>query len=275
MFFDLAPWKKLLLISLALFFIFVSALGWELTHQSILFLTLAILFGLLLLAQTIYYLELQRWLHQPNENYRQIESLFFLYSALKPRHPLPPMRDWAISPDFANLVISLVRECRPKVVLELGSGVSTLITAYILEENQEGVVISLDHDPRFAATTAAALARHGLQARATVIPAPLNPTSIHGKSYRWYTLDKPGDLDAIDLLIVDGPPVTTQKLARYPALPVLFPRLSANAVILVDDAQRADETRMVNLWLQEFGCFTREYVTAEKGAVILRRTSQQ
>lgn len=271
MFLDLDKWKKLLLVSLFFLFVLISAVGWVLTHQSMLFLTLAAMFGLLLLAQTIYYLELQRWLHQPNENYRQIESLFFLYSTLKIRHSLPPMRDWAISPDFANIVISLVRECRPKVVLELGSGVSTLITAYTLEENKEGVVVSLDHDAQFAATTTDNIAKHGLQAIATVIPAPLKETRIHGKSWLWYDLEQLRDLEAIDLLIVDGPPVTTQKLARYPALPVLFPLLSAKAIILLDDAHRADETKIVNLWLQEFGSFKKENVDAEKGATILRR----
>lgn len=271
MFLDLNKQKKLLLVFIFLLFILASTIGWVLTHQSMLFLTLAAMFGLLLLAQTIYYLELQRWLHQPNENYRQIESLFFLYSTLKIRHPLPPMRDWAISPDFANIVISLIRECRPKLVLELGSGVSTLITAYTLEENKEGVVVSLDHDAQFAATTMDNIAKHGLQAIATVTPAPLKAVKLHGKSWLWYDADQLRNLEPVDLLIVDGPPVTTQKLARYPAMPVLYPLLSADAIILLDDAHRADETEIVNLWLQEFRSFKREHVDAEKGATILRR----
>jgi predicted O-methyltransferase YrrM len=271
MFLDLDKWKKLLLVSMCFLFVLVSVIGWVLTHQSMLFLTLAAMFGLLLLAQTIYYLELQRWLHQPNENYRQIESLFFLYSTMKIRHPLPPMRDWAISPDFANIIISLIRECRPKVVLELGSGVSTLIAAYTLEENKAGAVVSLDHDAQFAATTIDNIAKHGLQAIATVTPAPLKEIKIHGKSWQWYDLEQLRDPKPVDLLIVDGPPVTTQKLARYPAMPVLFPLLSADAVILLDDAHRADETKIVNLWLQEFGSFKKENINAEKGATILRR----
>jgi predicted O-methyltransferase YrrM len=271
MFLDLDKQKKLLLVFVFLFFVLVSAIGWVLTRQSMLFLMLAAMSGLLLLAQTMYYLELQRWLHQPNENYRQIESLFFLYSTLKIRHPLPPMRDWAISPDFANIVISLIRERRPKLVLELGSGVSTLITAYTLEENKEGGVLSLDHDAQFAATTMDNIAKHGLQAIATVTLAPLKEIKIHDKSWLWYDIAQLHNLEPVDMLIVDGPPVTTQKLARYPAMPVLFPVLSADAVILLDDAHRADETKIVNLWLQEFRNFKRENVDAEKGATILRR----
>lgn len=240
-------------------------------HQSALFLGLALMLGLVVFVQTIYYLESQRWLHQPNENYRQIEALFFLFSTLKVRHPLPPMRVWAVSPDFAGIAVSLVREHRPKCVLELGSGVSTLVTAYALEENKEGIVVSLDHDGRFAAISTANVAKHGLQKIATVIHAPLKEVAIDGKSWLWYGLDQVRNLGTIDMLIVDGPPNATQRLARYPALPVLFPLLSKDAVILLDDAYRADETEIIRLWLKKFGEFKLEQLDAEKGAAVLRR----
>ncbi|NJO82486.1 MAG: hypothetical protein HC828_06455, partial [Blastochloris sp.] len=37
------------------------------------------------------------------EHYRQLEALFSLHAQVKFNAPLPPMRRWSISPDFANL----------------------------------------------------------------------------------------------------------------------------------------------------------------------------
>ena len=174
---------KIFIAALALLFVTTFIIGWLLLHQVALFLPLAMMAGLLMLAQTIYYLEVKRELGQPHKNYRQVEALFSMFSTLKLRHPLPPMRVWAISPDFANIVISLIGEHRPGLVLEMGSGVSTLVAAYSLQEIKEGVVVSLEHDERFAAISAANVAKHGLQNIATITYAPLEKVTIQGKSW--------------------------------------------------------------------------------------------
>lgn len=245
-------------------------IGWIVVHQTALFLALAMMMGLLVLIQTVYYLEIQRELYQSHENYRQIEALFFMFSTLKFRHPLPGMREWAISPDFANIVISLIRERRPRLVLETGSGVSTLVVAYSLQEFKEGVVVSLEHDERFAAISAANVAKNGLQDFATITYAPLKEVEIQGKLWLWYDVKQLGKLESIDMLIIDGPPVTTQRLARYPALPILSHRLSDDAVILLDDAYRKDEREIIKRWLKEFGGLCLEMIDTEKGAALLR-----
>jgi tRNA A58 N-methylase Trm61 len=119
------------------------------------------------------------------------------------------MRVWPISPDFANIVISLIGEHRPGLVLEMGSGVSTLVAAYSLQEIKEGVVISLEHDERFASISAANIAKHGLQNIATITYAPLKKVTIQGKSWLWYDMQQPENLAPIDMLIIDGPPMAT------------------------------------------------------------------
>ena len=260
---------KIFIAALALLFVTTFIVGWLLLHQAVLFLPLAMMAGLLMLAQTIYYLEIKRELGQPHENYRQVEALFSLFSTLKLRHPLPPMRVWPISPDFANIVISLIGEHRPGLVLEMGSGVSTLVAAYSLQEIKEGVVVSLEHDERFAAISAANVAKHGLQNIATITYAPLKEVTIQGKSWLWYDVKQLEKLAPIDMLIIDGPPMATQRLARYPALPLLFHRLSDDAVILLDDAGRKDEKEIVKRWLREFDGFCLEKIDTEKGAAVL------
>jgi hypothetical protein len=56
----------------------------------------------------------------------------------------------------------------------------------------------------------------------------------------------------ICLVLCDGPPAKT-KGGRYGLLPILRPRLSPDALILVDDYKRSDEKGIVDRWLNEFG----------------------
>ena len=61
------------------------------------------------------------------------EAAVALYHVLRPVEPLPPLRDYAIAPDSALLLHALVRETAPQVVVEAGSGVSTLVIACTLK----------------------------------------------------------------------------------------------------------------------------------------------
>jgi predicted O-methyltransferase YrrM len=264
--------KHVIIIGIAcLLFLVGSAIGWQVIHQAILPILLVVIVGLLLAILSENRGGVQFQLQESWKSYGQIESLFYLYSTLRVRHPLPPMRGWAISPDFANIVISCIRESKPKLVLEAGSGVSTLVIAYCLQEIGEGVVVSLDHNEQYSALTAANVAKHQLQDTATVIYARLKEVAIHDKNWLWYDTEYLRNMGPIDMLVIDGPPAATQKLARYPALPVLFHLLSDDAIILLDDAFRPDEKEIVKLWLEEFGDFSLEEINAEKGAAILRR----
>lgn len=219
------------------------------------------------------YRRLQYLQNKPVENYRQIEHLFSLFSLIKIRQPLPPMRHWAISPDFANLLLSLIDEVKPKVIVELGSGVSTIINAYRLEALGEGKVLALDHDAAFAEKTRENLRRHGLAEWASVHHTPLVELRFGERVREWYDLSQVPDLPPIDLLIVDGPPTDGRPESRYPALPLLHERLADGAVIVLDDAGRADEKKVRQRWLAEYPDWREEFIDNEKGAAIFRRKS--
>ncbi|MEQ8674224.1 MAG: class I SAM-dependent methyltransferase [Aggregatilineales bacterium] len=206
-------------------------------------------------------------------HYRQLEALTSIHALIKVRHPLPPMRIWAISPDFALLVLSLVTINRPKHIVELGSGTSTLISSYALQKIGEGKVTSLEHLAQFAKESERGVAKHGFEGTATVVHAPLKTWEKDGQIWKWYDIKDKSALDKIDLLIVDGPPGFTCKLARYPALPELYDQLNEGAFILVDDVMRDDETEMINRWLDEFNLEIVEIIPNEKGAAILRKTA--
>lgn len=215
--------------------------------------------------------------HQRNRqlnDYYQIESLFSIFSLLRLRYPLPPMREWAISPDFAKHLIALIYAHNPQLIVEVSSGISTVIMGYCLQAVGSGKVISLEHDQQYAKISANYLVNHNLQDTAEVIHAPLNPIQLGEQSWHWYDPTVLKDLpQKIDLLVIDGPPGDLQPLSRYPALPLLIDALSDNCLIILDDGDRVDEQKIVERWQQEFALEI-EKIHNEKGAFILRRSSK-
>ncbi|GEM_PF-370741 len=208
---------------------------------------------------------------QMQTHYNQTEALLSIMATLQPTLPLPPTRGWAGSPDFLKLVSESIFKDQPRRIVELGSGVSTLIAAYSLKRSGvDGTILSLDHDATYAAATNQMLARHGLQDIARVVHAPLTCLQVHGDTWRWYDLSKADLRGPVDFLIIDGPPGATQKLARYPALPLLRRYLSDHAVAILDDANRADEQAIAARWSKEFSTFEYEWLPLEKGALVIR-----
>jgi len=203
--------------------------------------------------------------------YQQMEALISISSILPLRHPLPPMRGWAISPDFGVLLVAEILKKKPQVVLELGSGVSTLLIAYCLENIGHGRVVSFDHDLKYCEKSRDKIRDHKLGNIAAVVHAPLEEIQLNEGSWDWYDTACIDPDIKIDLLVIDGPPGQIQDISRYPALPLLHEYFSDDIVILLDDAGRTDEKTIVEMWTREFPEFEHEYIPAEKGAAVLRR----
>jgi predicted O-methyltransferase YrrM len=204
-------------------------------------------------------------------NFHQVEALCNLLAVIKPNSVLPPTRGWAVWPDFLQTLYVLILERRPKLILELGSGVSTLLAAYASKQSGGSRIVSLDHLAHCAETSRKHVAQHGLAQDVLIIHAPLKSVRVSDREVLWYDPTPIEHLQEIDLLVVDGPPGDVQRNARYPALPLLFDKLSKDAIVLVDDANRPDEKSMVQQWLAEFDCFEAEFLDLGQGAYILRR----
>ncbi|NBC84486.1 MAG: class I SAM-dependent methyltransferase [Bacteroidetes bacterium] len=200
--------------------------------------------------------------------YHQLETLVSLYTILNPRLPLPQTRYWAASPDVLEKLATLVLTKKPRCVVEAGSGISTLVTAYCLQKLGRGKVISFDHDPHYAGRNQKRLVDHGLEAFVEIIVAPVKEVEIEGETWKWYDHTKININQPIDLLFVDGPPRRTQKLARYPAVPLLKKHFSEDITILLDDGDRVEETTTAEMWANELN-MKAEHVATEKGAYIL------
>lgn len=206
---------------------------------------------------------------QQFNNFRQMETLTGLYNTLDIRHPLPLTRHTAASPDFLHLLANEIFRVKPELIVEVGSGTSTLVAAYCLRKIGRGKIISLDHLEKYATITRQTVESHELDKIATVVHAPLKSFSESGKDLLWYDDSALEQVESIDLLIVDGPPRNVSTLARYPAIPLLRNKLHQDTVVLLDDGDRVEETETVKLWKNEQGLVA-EFQAIEKGAFVCR-----
>lgn len=189
-----------------------------------------------------------------NEHARQIRALINVRPLLGDR-PLRIGDGWAADPILLEELSFVLETRRPRQIVELGSGSTTILIAEHLRMAGSGRLISVDHDEGFASLTKQRLVSRGLDAYATVVTAPLSMQSIEGRSHDWYSVDWAKVLpEKIDLLIVDGPPARFQRDARFPAGVVLEPYLSDRCVILLDDGARRDERRAAIRWARRLGC---------------------
>lgn len=206
--------------------------------------------------------------------FRQLEALQNLNAMLPTTDVLPASRGWAASPDLLLVLIDQVITGRPSLVVDCGSGASTLWLALAIRRfGIDGRVVALDHDPVFADKTRDFLVRHGVGDLAEVRDAPLENFTLGGETYAWYAKAAWQDLTGIDLLFVDGPPEATGHQARYPALPLLSEALSPAAVVVLDDLVVPDMQKVLRLWLDAYPEFGSETLALEKQAAVLRRGS--
>jgi predicted O-methyltransferase YrrM len=197
----------------------------------------------------------------------ETEALLQLYKEFRPRAPMPSSGRWAMDPTGLLEMLFLIRENEPKIVLELGSGTSSIWIAYELER-YGGRLISVDHETDFADRTTSLLDLHEVSHVAEVRLAGLRPLNIEGEEFQWYDVDTFEDLSEIDLLLVDGPPGSPCETARYPALDVLQPRLAPSAVVILDDADRAGEQAIVQRWIADIPGLRRDREIFRRQAVL-------
>lgn len=182
----------------------------------------------------------------------------------------PELEGWAADPILIEHAIRLLINVRPRLVLECGSGSSTVAVARCLKI-LGGRVISLEHDPEFARRTVEMLRLQGLDGIASVITAPLVAREFEGRARSWYGPEYESSIAApIDVLIVDGPPKATGPQARYPAIPALRGHLAPDCWILLDDGNRPDERAIAHAWSKDLGADL-AYLGGGRGGWLLHR----
>lgn len=190
---------------------------------------------------------------------RDVQAISAIYNQLSPEFSLPVIENWTITIDGALAYVNTIKKSKPKLIVELGSGVSTVLAAQAVANNGFGKVISVEHDKRYVAETKRLLKDRGLEEYVELVVCPLKKFEIDSNEYLWYSID--GELfdQKIDLLLVDGPPARTQKHARYPAVPMLYDYLSQNCEVFLDDINRKEEIEILELWKTQYRLYPAVY----------------
>jgi predicted O-methyltransferase YrrM len=193
--------------------------------------------------------------------YRQTEAFIQLSNLMQFKSAIPPTRSWAASPDLLLLISETVKKNKPALVVELGSGVSTLVCA----KSGARKVISIDNSEQYGGKTRDLLKEHKVRGVEIRI-APLRP---YANGSEWYEVSVLKDLKKIDLLIVDGPPGSKNPEARYPALREFKDKLSAKAIVIIDDVNRDGERKLAEDFAKALPNHTLTILDHEKGTAII------
>ena len=198
---------------------------------------------------------------------------------------------WPVSSDFMLYLVKLIDRNDYDIIIEFGSGSSTFAIAKTLhnmalrrQDKAPADFVSFEHLEHFYQQTLAQIAHAGL---ADVVQLHLTPLADYaapnGSHYPYYACqpvlaglanmhpNKPLRL----LVVIDGPPESTGKHARYPAGPLTLEYFEAASIdLLLDDAGRVDEKEIVALWETDIAAaglrVTHQFIKLEKGASLIQ-----
>ena len=196
------------------------------------------------------------------QHYRQGEFYSQLIHFLKLSAPIPSTRSWAASPDVLLTLFDIAQRTAPNVVLDLGSGMSTLVLA---KSAPQAKIISVDNSEEYAEKTRKLLAAHNI----TNVEVRLALLTSHHSGVEWYDTSVLSDISQIDLLFIDGPPGSKNDQARMPAVVECAKKLSAKAVVVIDDAARVGERAMAEKFAEALPNHTLEFLPHEKGTALI------
>ncbi len=164
-----------------------------------------------------------------------------------------PWTGYSMRPSGLVQVLSEVWVKRCQVIVECGSGISTFYIARLLK-SRGGHLYSIENNSQWLDLVKNGLAQEGLGDLVTFIDAPLQPTALALDNLLWYDSEAIASAlpssQKIDLLLVDGPPAYELNIqySRYPAVPYFLPQLSPECTIVLDDATRPGEQRILQKW---------------------------
>jgi predicted O-methyltransferase YrrM len=179
---------------------------------------------------------------------------------------------WSIDPFLGRWLVQHIQAERPRCIVELGSGTSTILVAKTLALLGEHHVdhVAVDHDDRYLGLTRELAARNGVGERTRFLHCPL--VLYEGYGQNWYEALKARLAGKkIDLLLVDGPPGATSTHARRPAMLELRDLLSERCVVVLDDAGRKEEREIARAWVRDVPGFELTFSHEGHGQAVLSR----
>jgi predicted O-methyltransferase YrrM len=157
-----------------------------------------------------------------------------------------PWNAWTISKHLARALHNHLEKQKPRRILEIGSGISTVFLAHYAARHHAKVV-SLEHDKRFYDKTKQLLVELDLTDCVELRIAPLIWRSFaNGLRYPWYHALLKG---TFDFVFVDSPPL---RYGRQATLFALWDHLEPRWELWLKDGKRRHEHECIELWNRYF-----------------------
>ena len=183
-----------------------------------------------------------------------------------PHDALPHLGSWKADTGLLKLLVDHIETHRPRLVVEFGTGASTLILARALQRWGGGTLISFDCYGDFVEATRKWLADHGLKADLRAAPLKPSPGGWPGLWYDHGPLPR-----GIELMLIDGPPWSIHPYTRGAAAS-LFDHVAPGGTVMLDDAARPGERVVARRWRRARPDFDfRLDKSGAKGTLIGRR----
>ena len=200
----------------------------------------------------------------------EISATAFLASQVTEPRILTFGGGWEASPALLANMLNFIEGNTNPFILELGSGVSTLVIADALRRMNSGRLATLEHLPDYAGEALENLERWDLGQRVTVHCDALQRIETNGLVAQWYRLPafEPHSLNAV---LVDGPPGAFQKDSRLPAAYLLDEFIAPGGRVWIDDTERDDEKHLLQVWLKNPNYRLLERVTTMKPFAVIEK----
>lgn len=162
--------------------------------------------------------------------------------------------EWSLNHDAINFLRRLYLDLQPEAVLEFGSGVSTAVFSYLMRDQiaeGDARLVSVEQSADFAAETMTMLQRAGLEDAPRFVVSGMREDAFDGERVSCYGMSDDFLTGVVadvqpSLIFIDGPfgagPV------RGPILPRLLPYLTVPTTVILDDALRDNEMRILDAW---------------------------
>lgn len=190
---------------------------------------------------------------------------------------------WPVSPDIGVRLIDMITTQKFDLIIEFGSGTSTLIMCSALAKtsSNQSRFVSFDHLEKYYNSTLSMLKKHGVEEFVDLCHAPLSNYEAAGSKYMHYACEKKlkevyDEIKPANVLVlVDGPPGSTNRHARYPAFPKIVNIFELSSLtVFMDDYARIDEKECVEMWENDAVIHNRSFnvtsLSAEKGLAIIK-----
>ena len=169
--------------------------------------------------------------------------------------PLPEQSEWALPIKEQRFLASVISHLKPRHIVEFGSGCSTRVLARGRSNLEpQCSITSIEHDPDFRNSTIHELVNEGINDDGVTVQfAPLVLRNCGGKLLPVYRLrpHRFASSELADLVLIDGPPLALggREGTLYQAMEFAKP----GTLLLLDDANRAEERAVLSRWQDNLG----------------------